>query len=95
MLLNINGLYIFITWEISKNETDLFPFSKLNNNSLYIETAATPIPSSNKGMQSFNIQSLLDKMPGQNFETDEFSMLHINISSLRKHIDELRSLVII
>ena len=67
---------------------------------------------------SFTIQSLLDQMPGQNFETDEFmsesisskyftlsessgsklppnkfSMVHINIASLSKHIDEPRNLL--
>ena len=69
-------------------------------------------------MPSFTSQSLLDQIPGQNFETDEFmsetitskyftpsefieqrlpsnkfSMLHINIASLGKHIDELRCLL--
>ena len=67
---------------------------------------------------SFTIQSLLDQMPGQKFESDEFlsdsisskyyrpseflecklplknfTMLHINIASLSKHIDELRNLL--
>ena len=71
----------------------------------------------NNVMPSFTIQSLLDQMPGQNFETDDFmgetitskyftpseflasklppnkfSMLHINIASLSKHI-ELRSFI--
>ena len=69
-------------------------------------------------MPSFTIQSLLDQMPGQNFETDDFmaetitskyftpsefvasklppnkfSMLHINIASLSKHVVELRSFI--
>ena len=69
---------------------------------------------------SFTIQSLLDEMPSQNFETNDlmaenisskyftpaeflewkfppnkFSMLHINISSLSKHIDELRNLLFV
>jgi hypothetical protein len=69
-------------------------------------------------MPNFSIQSLLDKMPGQTFDTNEFmsesitskyftpaeflkaklppnkfSMIHINIASLNKHIDELRSLI--
>ena len=77
-----------------------------------------PKPGSINSMPSFTIKSLLDQMPGQNFETDEFmsetitskyftpsefleqklppnkfSMLHINIASLGKHIDELRSLL--
>ena len=46
----------------------------LDNNELYLEMQATPIPSSDfvQGMPSFTIQSLLDEMPGQNFGTDEF-----------------------
>ena len=68
---------------------------------------------------SFSIQSLLDKMPGQKIDTDQFmsnsilsryyttseflsakfsnktfSIFHLNISSLQKHIDELRTLLI-
>ncbi len=67
---------------------------------------------------SFSMKSLLDKMPGQRFSTDEFmsdsimskyltageylnfgknnnhfSVFHLNIASLQKHIDELRSLL--
>ena len=93
------------------------PFSSTDNNDLYLEmenkaNLVNPTP-------SFSIQSLLDEMPGQNFETDEFmgetissqyftpaefigcklppnkfTMLHINISSLSKHIDELRNLLL-
>ena len=68
---------------------------------------------------SFSIQSLLDQMPGQKIDTDQFmsnsilsryyttsdflstkfsnqnfSIFHLNISSLQKHIDELRTLLI-
>ena len=89
------------------------PFSCVDNNELLLEmenkvhlTNSTP---------SFTIQSLLDDMPRQNFDTDEFmsesisskylkpsecklpsnkfSLLHINIASLSKHIDELRNLL--
>ena len=93
------------------------PFSNTDNNELYLEmeNKANLVNST----PSFSIQSLLDEMPGQNFETDEFmsqtisskyftpaeflecklpsnkfSMLHINISSLSKHIDELRNLLL-
>ena len=58
--------------------SNLFPFSNLDNNELYLEMQATPIPPPPptsdfvQGMPSFTIQSLLDEMPGQNFETDEF-----------------------
>ena len=71
----------------------------------------------NKG-PSFSLKSIIDKIPGQKFTTDEFlsdtikskyytageflaakfsprnfSIIHLNISSLQKHIDELRSLL--
>ena len=67
---------------------------------------------------SFSIRSLLDQMPGQKIDTDQFlsntilskyyttsdflsakfsnknfSIFHLNISSLQKHIDELRTLL--
>ena len=111
---------------------NVLPFSHIDNNELFLEMEkktelidTTP---------SFSIQSLLDKMPGQNFETDEFmsesesesesdsdsdsdsdrvsskyftpfeflkrkcspnhfSMIHINLACLSKHVDELRSLI--
>ncbi len=68
-----------------------------------------------EGTPSFTIKSLLNKIPGQKFDTDEFinnsteskyysigdfvsakfstnkfSVYHLNIASLKKHIDELR-----
>ena len=106
-------------WCCMKCSSKLLPFSNLDNNELYLEMQATPIPSSDfvQGMSSFTIQSLLNEMPGQNYETDEFmsesitskyfspsqflesklqknmfSMVHINIASLSKHIEELQSL---
>ena len=67
---------------------------------------------------SFSIKSLLDEIPGQKINTDQFmsnsilskyyttsdflsanfsnkifSIFHLNISSLQKHIDELRTLL--
>ena len=67
---------------------------------------------------SFSVKSLLDQMPGQKIDTDQFlnntilskyytiseflsakfstknfSVFHLNISSLQKHIDELRTLL--
>ena len=108
------------SWCCMKCSSNLLPFSNIDNNELYLEMQATSIPPSDfvQGMPSFTIQSLLDEMPGQNFETDEFmsesisskyftpsqfletkltknmfSMIHINIASLSKHIDELRNLL--
>ena len=110
--LNSNGDF----WTCYNCVSKLMPFSQIDNNELFLE-------SQNKTQlfndaPSFTIQSLLDKMPGQNFETDEFmsesisskyftpseflqskidpkkfSIVHINIASLSKHIDELRNLV--
>ena len=105
-------------WCCMKCSSKLLPFSNLDNHELYLEMPATPIPSPGivQGMPSFTIQSLLDEMPGHNYETDEtmsetskyfthsqflesklpknmFSMIHVNIASLSKHIEELRSLL--
>ena len=110
------------SWDCTKCLSSRMPFVGLDNNELYLEMENTPIPSSDsiRSMPSFTIQSLLDEMPGQNFETDEFmsesitskyftpseflqtklppnqfSIIHINIASLSKHIDELRNLLTI
>ena len=50
------------------------PFSDLDNNELFLEINNLSDPKSDyvNSMPSFTIQSLLDQMPGQNFETDEF-----------------------
>ena len=86
------------------------PFADLDENKTYLEFNDSRISDSNWiNKPSFTIQSLLDQMPGQKFESDEllsnsisskyykpselpannFTMLHINIASLSKHIDEL------
>ena len=105
-------------WVCFNCVSNLMPFSRVDNNELFLEmeNKANLINST----PSFSIESLLDEMPGQNFETDEFmsdtisskyftpaeflecklpqnkfSMLHINISSLSKHIDELRNLLLV
>ena len=107
------------TWICSRCTSNT-SYSHLDNNELYLEINNVSLPSSETSisMPSYTIQSLLDQMPEQNFETDEFmsetitskyftpsqflesklsankfSMLHINIASLSKHIDELRSLI--
>ena len=96
--------------------SNVMPFSSIDNNELFLDI--NNISNLISSPPSFTIQSLLDQMPGQNFETDEFmsetisskyftpseflecklppnkfSMLHINIASLSKHIDELRNLI--
>ena len=95
------------------------PFADLDENETYLEFNVSRISDSNWiNKPSFTIQSLLDQMPGQKFESDEFlsnsisskyykpseflecklaannfTVLHINVASLSKHIDELRSLL--
>ena len=50
--------------------TNVLPFSHIDNNELFLELEnKTKLLNSTP---SFTIQSLLDEMPGQNFETDEF-----------------------
>ena len=57
-------------WKCFDCMANVLPFSHIDNNELFLEMEnktelidTTP---------SFTIQSLLDKMPGQNFETDKF-----------------------
>ena len=94
------------------------PFSSIDQNSFLLTLHGKndkEIESLNNG-PSFSMKSLIDKMPGQRFNTDEFlsdniesryystgdflgkkfpsnkfSIIHINIASLQKHIDEFRS----
>ena len=61
-------------WTRLKRVSNLLPFSRSNdnddNNELYLENENNSTLINCK--PSFSIQSLLDEMPGQNFETDEF-----------------------
>ena len=104
------------SWDCSKCLSKILPFSEISNDELFLEMENKS--SLLNSTPSFTIQSLLDQMPGQNFETDDFlsetvsskyytpseflrskfaikffSMVHINIASLSKHIDELRNLL--
>ena len=68
---NFLGIKNFNEWNCSKCLFNILPFSKLDND-LYLEIQnSLPLVSDliNRKV-SFSIQSLLDKMPGQNFETD-------------------------
>ena len=107
-------------WVCQKCISVLLPFYNLDNYEMFLEVNNLSVSKSDDviSMPSFTIQSLLDQMPGQNFETDEFmsetilskyftpsellksklyannfSMIHINIASLSKHIDELRGIL--
>ena len=106
----------FFIWQCFSCVSDAMPFSHIDINELFLELENKP--SLINTTPNFTMQSLLDQMPGQNFETDEFtsesisskyltpsefleqkfsaknfSMIHINITSLGKHIDELRSFI--
>ena len=95
------------------------PFADPDEKETYLEFNISRISDSNWiNKPTFTIQSLLDQIPGQKSESDEFlsnsisskcykpseflecklpannfTMSHINIASLSKHIDELRSLL--
>ena len=112
-----NALSI-LNWQCSKCLIEVLPFSTIGQNELLLALNGcnqVEIDTLNKE-PSFTIKSLLDKMPGQKFSTDEFlsdntksiyytagefmtgkfsdkkfSIMHLNIASLQKHIDELRS----
>ena len=53
---------------INYNEIITLPFSGIDNNELFLELQNKPNWISIT--PSFTIQSLIDQMPGQNFETD-------------------------
>ena len=108
------------SWSCSKCLLGLLPFSTIDQNALLLTLDGCnqhEIEQLNKD-PSFSIKSLLDKMPGQKFNTDEFlsdntksayyssgeflkgkfsnkifSIMHLNIASLQRHIDDLRSFI--
>ena len=96
------------------------PYASINDDVLSLTTKGYDDESilHLKNYPSFSIKTLLDEMPGQKIETDEFisdtiqskyytpaefistkfnkksfTIIHLNISSLYAHIDELRTLV--
>ena len=104
----------------SAQNTTYLPFSKVNDNDLLVSIHGFDENSSDflKNVPSFNIQSLLDQLPGQHFSIDSFlndtidykyytaaqfiaakipknrfSIIHLNISSLAAHLDELKTLI--
>ena len=107
-------------WKCLKCSLGCLPFSSIDQNNLLLTihgTRESDIQILNEG-PSFSMKSILNKMPGQKFPTDDFlddsikskyyspgdflnekishnglSIMHLNIASLQKHIDELRSLL--
>ena len=105
-------------WICPKCAIKSLPFAGLDENQTYLTlNSEQGVDINNINLPSFSIQSLLDQMPGQKFDTSDFlsnsikskyyspaeflrcklpknfTMLHINIVSLSKHIDELRNLL--
>ena len=103
-------------WTCPKCTLSGLPFASIDTNSLLLTMHGIDSDDSLNKTPSFSIKSLLDKLPGQKFSTDEFlsdsitskyytagefinanfsknkfSIFHLNIASLQKHIDELRS----
>ena len=98
-----------------------FPFSSVTDENMKLTNHGMSddnIDFSVNNCPSFSIKSLLDQMPGQKIETDQFmtntihykyytisdflsakfsnkifSIFNLNISSLQKHIDDLRTLI--
>ena len=102
-------------WQCQRCTLGCLPFASVNKNALLLSLQGIDSDSSFDNIPSFSIKSLLDKLPGQKFSTDEFmsdsitskyytsgefvstnfsknkfSIFHLNIASLQKHIDELR-----
>ncbi len=110
-----------LDWACSACTIKSLPFSKVNDEIMKLAIHGfddETIEFINEKSPSFTIQSLLDKIPGQKFDTDQFlgnsinskyyaisdfvsakfsnnkfSVFHLNIASLQKHIDELRTLL--
>ena len=81
----------------------LLPFSNLDNNELLLEVHYLPVSKSDDVYSLCQVLQCSHQMSAQKFETpkflesklstNNFSMIHINIASLSKHIDELRGLL--
>ena len=66
-------------WNCSKCLFNILPFSKLDNNDLYLEIQNSLLLDSDliNRTPSFSIQSLLHKMPGQNVEINSIHSIRI------------------
>ena len=116
-----NNPSISLDWICSVCTLSALPFFSISNESMKLTTRGIKDDVINfleDKAPSFSIQSLLDQIPGQKFETDQFmtntihskyyttndflsakfsknkfTVCHLNISSLQKHISELRTLL--
>ena len=119
--LNKNDIAYLPDWICTSCTMNVLPFSNVNDESMKLANQGlcdADIDFIVDKCPSFSIQSLLDEMPGQKIDTDQFmsntilskyytasdflsakfsnkifSIFHLNISSLQKHIDELRSML--
>ena len=109
-------------WLCNKCSINSLPFSSVTNDGLLLNLQGITSESAEfvSNLPSFSIQSLLDQLPGQNFNSDDFlsdtieskyytpaqflaqkipkksfTIAHLNIASLQRHIDELRTFLTI
>ena len=107
-------------WMCLKCSFSHLPFNDISNNVLHLSLQGLCEKEQEflKDLPNFNIKTLIDSLPGENFSKDDFisdtilskyyspfefkikkfnkssfSMVHLNISSLQLHIDELRTLL--
>ena len=113
-----NSLPLADDWQCIKCCTQSLPYSSITDDDFLLTMHGFDENSAEflKNVPSFSIQTLLDQLPGQKFDTDEFvsdsieskyytpakfiskklskrsfTMVHLNIASLQRHIDELKS----
>ena len=60
------------SWLCSKCTLACLPFSSVDNNSMLLTLKGINSEGFSDNIPSFTVQSLLDKLPGQTFSTDEF-----------------------
>ena len=109
-------------WHCNKCSLNTLPFSSTSDDGFLLNLHGLSNNNAEQvsNLPSFSIQSLLDQLPGQNFNTDEFlsdsieskyytpaqfmsqkfskksfTIAHLNIASLQRHIDEPRTLLTI
>ena len=115
-----NDFPLPVDWQCRKCCAQGLPFSTATNDDLLLAMQGLNKDSTEylKNVPNFSIKTLLDQLPGNKFDTDEFTsdsinsryytptefittkfskksftMFHLNIASLSRHIDELRSLL--
>ena len=69
-----NDFPLASNWQCPKCRTQSLPFSEITNDDLLLTIEGFDKKSAEflKNVPSFSIQSLIDKLPGEKFDTDEF-----------------------